>query len=130
MNTFHLLLFFFWGRDGELSYPYLSWDWVGQARHVFSSIILTTDCQSSTLLSDRIWLELIEHDYIRQRRIQDFRRRGRQLSRRGRRHTIFSKFPKNCMKLRKFWAMGGGGGGGTHAGSVLPWICQCKESNV
>ena len=27
----------------------------------------------------------------------------------GRQHTILSKFPKNCMKSRKFWAMGGGG---------------------
>ena len=27
----------------------------------------------------------------------------------GRQHTILSKFPKNCIKLRKFWAVGGGG---------------------
>ena len=27
----------------------------------------------------------------------------------GRQHTILSNFPKNCMKLRKFWAVGGGG---------------------
>ena len=28
----------------------------------------------------------------------------------GRLHTILSNFPKNCMKLRKFWAVGGRGG--------------------
>ena len=28
----------------------------------------------------------------------------------GRQHTKLSNFPKNCMKLRKFRAMGGGGG--------------------
>ena len=27
----------------------------------------------------------------------------------GRQHMILPKFPKNCMKLRKFWAVGGGG---------------------
>ena len=32
-------------------------------------------------------------------------RRGRQPAR-GRQHMILSKFPKNCMKLRKFWAVG------------------------
>ena len=26
----------------------------------------------------------------------------------GRQHMISSKFPKNCMKLRTFWAVGGG----------------------
>ena len=25
---------------------------------------------------------------------------------------ILPNFPKNCMKLRTFWAVGGGGGGG------------------
>ena len=25
----------------------------------------------------------------------------------GRQHTILSKFPKNCMKSRKFWTVGG-----------------------
>ena len=34
------------------------------------------------------------------------RRRGRQPSRKGRQPTILPKFPKNCMKLRKFWALG------------------------
>ena len=36
------------------------------------------------------------------------RRRGRQPSR-GRQHMILPNFVKNCMKLRKFWAVGGGG---------------------
>ena len=27
----------------------------------------------------------------------------------GRQHMILPKFAKNCMKLRKFWAVGGGG---------------------
>ena len=27
----------------------------------------------------------------------------------GRQHMILSNFPKNCMKLRKFWTVGGGG---------------------
>ena len=29
----------------------------------------------------------------------------------GRQHMILPHFPKNCMKLRKFWAVGEGGGG-------------------
>ena len=32
-------------------------------------------------------------------------RRGRRLS--GGQHTILSNFPKNCMKSRKFWVVGG-----------------------
>ena len=49
------------------------------------------------------------------------RRRGRRPSR-GRQHMILSKFPKNCMKSRNFWAMGG-----AHRGAT-PWIrhWQCK----
>ena len=38
-------------------------------------------------------------------------RRGRRPSRRGRQHTILSNFLKNCMKSRKFWAVGGGRAG-------------------
>ena len=34
------------------------------------------------------------------------RRRGRQPSGRGCQHTILPNFPKNCMKMRKFWAVG------------------------
>ena len=37
---------------------------------------------------------------------------GRLPRRRGRQHTNLSGFPKNCMKLRKFWFVGGGGGAG------------------
>ena len=35
-------------------------------------------------------------------------RRERQPSRRGRQPMILPKFSKNCMKLRKFWALGEG----------------------
>ena len=37
----------------------------------------------------------------------------------GRQHTILSNFPKNCMKLRKFWAVGGMRTG------APPWIRPC-----
>ena len=30
----------------------------------------------------------------------------------GHQHMILPKFPKNCMKLRKFWALGEGDGAG------------------
>ena len=36
-------------------------------------------------------------------------RRGRQLSRGGRQHTILPNFAKNCMKLKEFGPPGGGG---------------------
>ena len=35
-------------------------------------------------------------------------RRGRQLPRGGRQHTILPNFPKNCMKLKEFGPPGGG----------------------
>ena len=38
------------------------------------------------------------------------RRRGRQPSGGGRQHTNLPDFPKNCMKLRKFWSVGGAPG--------------------
>ena len=34
-------------------------------------------------------------------------RRGRQLSRGGRQHTILPNFPENCMKLKEFGPGGG-----------------------
>ena len=39
----------------------------------------------------------------------------------GGQHTILSNVPKNCMKLRKFWAVGGGGG----APGAPPQIRHC-----
>ena len=41
------------------------------------------------------------------------RRRGRQPSRRGANLQFCQKFPKNCMKLRTFWAVGGACAGST-----------------
>ena len=46
--------------------------------------------------------------------IQEFPKRGHQPSFRGGGgvpDTILSKFPENCMKLRKIWSLGWGGGG-------------------
>ena len=37
-------------------------------------------------------------------------RRGRQPVGGGGQHTNLPDFPKNCMKLRKFWSVGGPGG--------------------
>ena len=36
-------------------------------------------------------------------------RRGRQAKRGGRQSIIWQIFPKNCMKMKKFWARGGRG---------------------
>ena len=69
-----------------------------------------------TSCSHRWWEQLLSNFFFQsfgkitfcntfQGRIQDSRRRGRQPSG-GRQHTILPNFPKNCMKLRKFWAVG------------------------
>ena len=39
----------------------------------------------------------------------------------GRQHTNLPDFPKNCMKLRKFWSGGGGG---------RPWIHHCISAHL
>ena len=54
------------------------------------------------------------------------RRRGRWPSR-GRQHTILPKLKKkNCMELRKFWAVVWGGGGGRvdhfRSATGIPWV--------
>ena len=36
----------------------------------------------------------------------------------GRQHTNLSDFPENCMKLRKFWSVGG----------APPWIRHCTDN--
>ena len=46
------------------------------------------------------------------------RRRGRQPFGGGRQHTNLPDFPKNCMKLRTFWSVGGAPG-------APPWIRHC-----
>ena len=38
---------------------------------------------------------------------------------RGRQHTILPKFPKNCMGLRRIWAVGGGSRGSRAGGAPL-----------
>ena len=51
-------------------------------------------------------------------RIQDSPRRGRRSSRRGLQHTnLPGFFQNNCMKLRKFWSVGG---------ERAPWIRHCR----
>ena len=39
----------------------------------------------------------------------------------GRQHTILPNYLENCMKLRKFWPVGGRGRPG-----MPPWIRHCK----
>ena len=46
------------------------------------------------------------------------RRRGYQPSRRGRQHTCLPDFPKNCVKLRKCWSVGGSACQGRPLGSA------------
>ena len=50
-------------------------------------------------------------------------RRGRQPSEGACQHTILSNFPKNCMKSRKFWTVGGGGGRAPGAPPLNPPLC-------
>ena len=63
-----------------------------------------TDHQSATITILILLIELIQ--YSGGSRIS--LRRGRQLPRGGRQHTILPNFPKNCMKLKEFGPPGGG----------------------
>ena len=45
----------------------------------------------------------------------------------GRQHTILLNFPKNCMKSRKFWAVGGGAPG---APPLNPPLSRCIMLDV
>ena len=56
------------------------------------------------------------------------RRRGRQPFRRGHQHTKLPDFPKNCMKLRKFWFIGGACAGGAPLDPQLLTIRQVLKS--
>ena len=61
-----------------------------------------------------------------QGRFQDLPRRGRQPSSGGTYIYFLPKFPKNCMKLRKFWSIGRG----ACAWSAWPWIRHCLHCLV
>ena len=58
------------------------------------------------------------------------RRRGRQPSRRGCQHTIFPNFPKNCMKMRKFWAVGARAPGAPPLDPQLSWIAPLPPNSI
>ena len=79
-----------------------------------------------TCLSDTMWYHII---LIRGRsRISCSK--GRHSSRRWHRPMILPNFPKSCMKLRKFWAVGGGTHQECPPSLDLPLLINIKSTDI
>ena len=86
----------------------LTWHLVDSLRKTNKTNKLPERCRNKVDFWERSWQRLAIYDSFPFRSgSRIFRRRGRQPFRRGTNIQICQIFPKNCMKLRKFWSVGG-----------------------